>query len=91
VSTTVTPAPYCAHIQGGGSHCYRRTKHDSGLCPQHRPGRNGRGQEPMSTRGILACHVDESGGMAELTAAEALLTDAYGPGSWVTNGPEPAP
>lgn len=35
--------------------------------------------------GIRECHVDESGGMAELAAAEALLTAAYGPGSWATN------
>lgn len=32
---------------------------------------------------IIACHVDESGGMAEITAAETLLSAAYGPGEWV--------
>ena len=32
---------------------------------------------------IIACHVDESGGMAELAEAERLLAAAYGPGAWV--------
>lgn len=29
-------APYCKHVMGGGGHCYRRTWHESGYCPQHR-------------------------------------------------------
>lgn len=78
-----TPAPYCAKKLAGGSHCYRRTRDESGLCTQHRPGLNGRGQPPMSERGILACTVDESGGMALIAAAEDVLAAAHGPGEWV--------
>jgi len=39
--------------------------------------------------GVLMCTVDESGGMPELAAAEALLTAAHGPGSWVVSSDQP--
>ena len=42
------PAPYCAHRANTIARCYRRTRHESGLCPQHRPGHNGRGQRLRS-------------------------------------------
>lgn len=35
---------YCTH-EMGKSHCYRRTAHESGLCPQHRPGRDSLGRK----------------------------------------------
>lgn len=38
---------------------------------------------------IRVCEVDESGGMADLAAAEKLLTAAYGPGKWVPNPTTP--
>lgn len=87
------PAPYCAHKMGSGLHCYRRTRHESGLCAQHRPGLSGRGQVPLSQRPahVLMCEVDESGGMAELAEAERLLAAAYGSGAWVTHSSHPSP
>ena len=31
-------APYCTQRLGTGWQCPRRTRHESGKCPQHRPG-----------------------------------------------------
>lgn len=48
------------------------------------PERHWEGDRLVTVGGrLIRCSVDESGGMEELTAAEALLAAAYGPGEWV--------
>jgi hypothetical protein len=37
-------APRCTHMHSPTSRCYRGTRHQSGLCAQHQPGRDSLGR-----------------------------------------------